>query len=142
MKDLEKAAGEKVNNSIAARLQRWMKINGSSSLDESSNYTSSEQCKEDMKLQGAESHTDMIFDDQSLFYGRPASEGEMKNAEYGKPASKSVGGKDAAKMVKYGEETFESTLEKAKAAEDLDMLDMFVKNCAHSLASDGEPLSK
>ena len=83
-----------------------------------------------MAKQGAKPFSDLVFLDQSLFLGRPAGKGDIVDAEYGMPPSKSKGGKDA---VKYGAETFATEIKASRKQQSVQPIKTFVLQCANSL---------
>ena len=86
-----------------------------------------------MTKQGAKSFGDLVFLDQSLFLGRPAGKGDIVDAEYGMPPSKSKGGKDA---VKYGAETFSTEIKASRKQQSVQPIKTFV---LHGLAFECSP---
>eukprot|EP00966_Prymnesium_polylepis_P305795 7066569-Prymnesium_polylepis.1 len=81
------------------RFVRWLAAREDEDEDAGAvqKYKPSAECQADMEKQGAKSYTDILFLDQSIYLGRPAGKGDMVDAEYGTPPSKSKGGKDAVK---------------------------------------------
>jgi hypothetical protein len=80
----------------------------------------------------------LVFLDQSLFLGRPAGKGDMVDAAYGMPPSKSKGGKDA---VKYGAETFATEVKAAKKQQNARLLKTFVLQASNSLLASDHPFA-
>ena len=80
-----------IDNLEKMRFTRWLAAR-EDAMDEdgpASNYKPSDECKADMQKHGAKNFGDLVFLDQSLFLGRPAGKGDMVDAEYGMPPSKS-----------------------------------------------------
>jgi hypothetical protein len=107
------------------RFVRWLAAREDGDEDDGAvqKYKPSAECKADMEKQGARSYGDLLFLDQSLYLGRPAGKGDMVDAEYGTPPSKSKGGKDA---VKYKAETFATELAAAKKQNSTHQFQAFV----------------
>ena len=91
-----------------------------------------------MQKHGTKIFGDLVFLDQSLFLGRPAGKGDMVDAEYGMPPSKSKGGKDA---VKYGAETFATEVKAAKKQQNAQLLKTFVLQASNSLLASDHPFA-
>lgn len=113
-----------------ARFLRWLHAFSGDDEDASSKYKPSETCVEDIKTQGASTYHDINFLDVSLFLGRPAGKSDLVDSEYGTPASRSKGGKDA---VKYKLPTFETAMAASKREVSLAPVQTFILQTTNSL---------
>ena len=144
MLEILDACAEKLTKAVGKpdrmRFVRWLAAREDEDVDDGAvqKYKPSAECKADMEKQGARSYGDLLFLDQSLYLGRPAGKGDLVDAEYGSPPSKSKGGKDA---VKYKAETFATELAAAKKQNSTHQFQAFVMATSTSLSASDHPFA-
>lgn len=129
LEDAAKTAKATVGKAQRVRLMHWLDPVTDAQEDEDASkvYVPSRQCKEDLLVQGASNHWDLIFSELSLVSGRPASRAELLGGIYAGPASLTVGGK---MLIKSKEKTFDAELQLATAAGSTALIDSWITRLA------------
>jgi hypothetical protein len=125
------------------RLRRWLSAKYSKDDDEGENDEAKEEslsarCRSDLEAQGATKTQDLGYGEVSLFMGRSATLGEVKDWAYGGPPQRSVGGKD---VVKQKVDNFEAILLRGIANNDASGIDAWITRTTSLVTASEHPFA-
>jgi hypothetical protein len=134
---------QEITKTHTQRLRRWLvekfaKDENEGEDDGSKEEPLSTRCKSDLEEQGATKTQDLGYGEVSLFMGRSATLGEVKDWAYGGPPQRSVGGKD---VIKQKIDNFDAILLRGIANNDASGIDAWITRTTSLVTASEHPFS-
>ena len=134
-KDITKTQGQRLRLWLTAK---FSKDKDEGEEDEGKDVPLSARCQSDLDAQGATKVQDLGYGEVSLFMGRSATLGEVKDWAYGGPPQRAVGGRD---VVKQKVENFDAILLRGIASNDASGVDAWITRTTSLVTASEHPYS-